>query len=657
MAQTKLNMTLLLRRDDFTAESKKDYVLLAGEPGYCTATKTFKVGDGSTTWENLGFANKELIDLILETYYTKDEVDALLAAEKLAREEADANFKTKQTEYSAEGSTVKTVTGVTQNANGEIAVTFGDIAFPELPTEDDFGVLLVDKEPGTAITVDNTDAQRPLIGLDINNTGNVVLSQTDAGLSANIELSAYKTDAENELKYKQLQTAIAKAITEANVFVDTVAQNENGEIAITTKAVDFSNYYTKSEIDLLPHENTAHTHADGAGTKVSAAGGIDGEVKVDLNVALELVDKTIKLYDKSDVNKTALATLDATSFIKDGMLDDVSYNADTNELTFTWNTDSGKTADVVKLSDILDPYVFEAGALLDVATEGTKVTYSHETVAAPTEAAGSGRKYLTGVTTDGYGHITGFTTASEVDQDLSGYKTKQTVYNNAGDVKKTITNVSQNENGEIEVTYSDIDFSHNHDEQYKKLQTAIEAVETEKNTFIDTVAQNANGEITITTKTVDFGDYDTSTEVDNKIAEALQDAKDYADDNDANTTYTVAATTTPLQFTVTSSDPDDAVQTVTLVAPTVDTGVMSIEAGKDIAVTPGENGKVTIDHKTFVTGEYTKDPASSDKTGDQYFFTGVTVNNGHVEGANVKSLASVLEAMEFILDGGNAGTV
>ena len=107
MAQTNLNMILLLRRDDFTAEAKKNYVLLAGEPGYCTATKTFKVGDGSTTWENLDFANRDQIELIC---------------------------KIKQEAYSAEGSAVKTVTGVTQNANGEIAVTFEDIAFPVHPT-------------------------------------------------------------------------------------------------------------------------------------------------------------------------------------------------------------------------------------------------------------------------------------------------------------------------------------------------------------------------------------------------------------------------------------------------------------------------------------------------------------------------------------------
>ena len=63
--------------------------------------------------------------------------------------------------------------------------------------------------------------------------------------------------------------------------------------------------------------------------------------------------KVIRLYDNSGA---IVSTVDASDFIKDGMLDDVSYNAETNELTFVWNTSAGKTNDVVKLTDILDPY-------------------------------------------------------------------------------------------------------------------------------------------------------------------------------------------------------------------------------------------------------------------------------------------------------------
>jgi hypothetical protein len=146
------------------------------------------------------------------------------------------------------------------------------------------------------------------------------------------------------------------------------------------------------------------------------------------------------------------------------MLNDVSYNEATNKLTFTWNTDAGITADEVALSDILDPYTFEAGAKIAITVDGTKVTIAH-TAVDTAESDGTGRKYLTGVTTDGYGHITGFTTASEVDQDLT----------------------------------------HDHDNKYKALQELVVDPTANGNSmeFIASISQDEQGVITTTKKTVD----------------------------------------------------------------------------------------------------------------------------------------------------------
>lgn len=64
---------------------------------------------------------------------------------------------------------------------------------------------------------------------------------------------------------------------------------------------------------------------------------------------------------------------------------------------------------------------FAAGDKLDVSVTATgAITYSHETIAAPNGTAADSRVYINGITTDGYGHITGFTTHEEADQDLSG---------------------------------------------------------------------------------------------------------------------------------------------------------------------------------------------------------------------------------------------
>lgn len=229
---------------------------------------------------------------------------------------------------------------------------------------------------------------------------------------ANVAWGDVTSKPEFDTLYKKVQTAKTYSGAQAKT-VTKVEQDAQGVVTVTYGDITFPSY---------EDNNTAHTHSAGSGTKVSASGGTSGDVKVNLNIAMELVDisgvKTIKIYDKDDTAKTAIATLPATDFIKDGMLDDVSYDAATNKLTFTWNTAAGSKTDVVELSDMLDPYTFNAGAKLDVAVNGTAITYSHETITAPSETAGSGRKYLTGVTTDGYGHITGFTTATETDQTI-----------------------------------------------------------------------------------------------------------------------------------------------------------------------------------------------------------------------------------------------
>lgn len=63
--------------------------------------------------------------------------------------------------------------------------------------------------------------------------------------------------------------------------------------------------------------------------------------------------------------------IDATPFIKDGMLDNVAYNEATNTLTFTFNTDAGKEAVTVELTDILAPYTGSTGDRVKVeVTDG-----------------------------------------------------------------------------------------------------------------------------------------------------------------------------------------------------------------------------------------------------------------------------------------------
>jgi hypothetical protein len=441
-------------------------------------------------------------------------------------------------------------------------------------------------------------------------------------------------------RFKKLQTAVEAVATAKNVFIEKIAQDAQGVITISTKAVDFSDYRTAADQDLIDATfKTKQTAVNKTGSNIQTITAVtqneNGEIDVvygdiafpaqtDYTVTCSdeevAATETTAAYKRHTLtqNGQTVCTIDIP---RDLVLKSGYVDGDTDELVLVLVNDEEVRVDVKHLIE----YVTGGTAADGVIT----VNVSDDFVATATINDGT---------------ITSAKFADEVDDYVDGRieakaKLKQTAYSVAGDAKKTITSVTQNENGDLSVTYGDIDFSHDHDNQYKALQTAITAVETEANEFVDTVAQDAQGVVTITTKKVDF-------------SAAIKEAKDYADSLDhEDTTYVVAPTANALEFTVTP-DGKGEVQTVTLVAPTVDTGVMSVTAGtsnQDIIVSTTE-GAVTVSHKDYQTG--TVKDAAHDSATDPSFVTGITIENGHVTGATVQNLKEILKGMTIVLDGG-----
>ena len=76
--------------------------------------------------------------------------------------------------------------------------------------------------------------------------------------------------------------------------------------------------------------------------------------------------KAIKLLGKEGV---VISEIDASAFIKDGMIQSVAFDTKTKHVTITFNTDAGREAIDVDLSTLVDTY--KAGAGLSLATDGT----------------------------------------------------------------------------------------------------------------------------------------------------------------------------------------------------------------------------------------------------------------------------------------------
>lgn len=112
------------------------------------------------------------------------------------------------------------------------------------------------------------------------------------------------------------------------------------------------------------------------GQYVTAVNQKDGQITVsrtNFPDFLKNIKITIEKYKKeeTDIEKDCIilrdgdkiiSYVDASSFIKDGMLNTVTYDEDTNELVFTWNTDSGVSEPIkVGLGDLIQTYSADNG--------------------------------------------------------------------------------------------------------------------------------------------------------------------------------------------------------------------------------------------------------------------------------------------------------
>ena len=144
---------------------------------------------------------------------------------------------------------------------------------------------------------------------------------------------------------------------------DEVSRAKDAEKALGERIDDIDFVDTTEMTDainaaLVPYAKTAELPVKGVavGDKVLAV--TDALISATVALAYDSEAKEIKLTGKDGAD---LGSVDATPFIKDGMLDNVEYSEATNSLIFTWNTSAGKSEDVVVLSDIIEPYTAGVG--------------------------------------------------------------------------------------------------------------------------------------------------------------------------------------------------------------------------------------------------------------------------------------------------------
>lgn len=109
-----------------------------------------------------------------------------------------------------------------------------------------------------------------------------------------------------------------------------------------------------------------------------------------LNLTYDSTAKKIKLLG---INNALIAEIDATDFIKDGMVHNVEFDPTSKTLIITFNTDSGKEAITVDLSSLVDTYTAGNG----IAIAGNVVSVKRDTNSEGFLSVGTAGVKLSGV--------------------------------------------------------------------------------------------------------------------------------------------------------------------------------------------------------------------------------------------------------------------
>lgn len=223
MAEKILNTRIQLKYDTLANWNASTVVLKKGELAICVIETNdpakkhlqpvmFKVGTGDKVFSDLDWASAKAADVygwakqagitvedngtgsVVSDIEWKEDKLVITRIDVYTKEEADArfqpvgNYKTKQTTYSNAGSKTKTITGVTQNENGEVAVTYEDIAFPSIDT----GIMGV---TGDKVVKATTTDGVVTLETQLDNDGNVKFEKTDSGLKATVDTGVMEIEA------------------------------------------------------------------------------------------------------------------------------------------------------------------------------------------------------------------------------------------------------------------------------------------------------------------------------------------------------------------------------------------------------------------------------------------------------------------------------
>lgn len=309
-----INTTFKLKRGTAARWAELNPVLAQGEPGFVYDENRLKVGDGITPWNDLSYIDgkREVCNFDYITDFPEvGQEDIVYKAEK---EQCLYQFNTDSLKY-------EKISGASTGDNKTIEISAEGIV--------------------------------SIIG---------------ASKADSLTLPRMRED-KSSIEWVPVSEIIEQDGNDNTTYEFTVLEDKAGFSIITKfngvqigEAVKYIlNAYTKSEVEDITN-TLSEKISDLESKQISIA---EGDKVLQLNGS-EL-SSTISLKHENGMislvgaNGEVISEFSDSDFIKDGMLENVKYDPETNTLTFTWNTSAGTKSESVVLTDIIEAYAAGQG--------------------------------------------------------------------------------------------------------------------------------------------------------------------------------------------------------------------------------------------------------------------------------------------------------
>lgn len=233
------------------------------------------------------------------------------------------------------------------------------------------------------------------------NNGETSVDGSSKKIVKGLDSAAYHPDT---YFYTAVQGAAALAAAQA---AQEAADSKVASVTSGSQAIEIGGTSTAPTVGLKIDSSGNVTLTQGANglkavapaaaiTGVSAADKIlslsGTELSTTLSIDYESGSKLIRLLG---IDNEVIASIDATRFIKDGMVNGVSFNPEDKKLTITFNTDAGTEDIEVDLSDLVDTYT--AGNGINIS--GNSVSINRDASSESFLTVGASGLKLSGVQT------------------------------------------------------------------------------------------------------------------------------------------------------------------------------------------------------------------------------------------------------------------